>query len=218
MAEQASFYLAEGGDLDIVSGTKHNFPGIDRIMAYPPPGVEFATDQPYYSYVAGGLQASITGALELVQRTAPEITAAYQPPTGDPFLKKNIRGLLQLRGLASIPARVTRWNLKQEHWEKIDALTGPIRGSIDRGSELVQEELQTAFRGMFAAVRTELRGLFGMNVAFVLLVFFGIFRQTVVTLDAEVARTRRFLSYMPLHLVNPQTVASIRNTFADEDD
>jgi len=212
-------YIINGGDLHINAGTAHNFPRIDAIMNRPPPDDNTDVNTPFYSFIAGGLQDSILGALELVEHLAAAVNASDLPPESTMYVSQDKAGVIRLEGLGSVPELADkRWNLHPELWPQMGVLTGAIRSAVSKGSERVQAELHSVFRSLFSSVRMELRGLFGMNSSFVLLVFFGIFRQTVVTLYAEVARTRRFLSYMPLHTFNPQTVANIRATFADEED
>jgi len=212
-------YIIHGGDLNIKDGTAHNFPGIDRIMSKPLPGIVYDKAMLFDSFVAGGLQDAISGALELVEYIAPEVNRSYLEPDGEPQAVKDQYLVVRLNNVGAVPKFADkRWGLDPQHWGEIDTLSGEIHRAVNHGSDLVEEELQSAFRDLFSSVRLELRGLFGMNVGFVLLVFFGIFRQTVLTLYAEVGRTRRFPSYMPLHTLSPHTVANIRNAFADEDE
>eukprot|EP00295_Goniomonas_pacifica_P011281 CAMPEP_0175886042 /NCGR_PEP_ID=MMETSP0107_2-20121207/45406_1 /TAXON_ID=195067 ORGANISM="Goniomonas pacifica, Strain CCMP1869" /NCGR_SAMPLE_ID=MMETSP0107_2 /ASSEMBLY_ACC=CAM_ASM_000203 /LENGTH=445 /DNA_ID=CAMNT_0017206359 /DNA_START=17 /DNA_END=1351 /DNA_ORIENTATION=- len=207
--------IRNGGALQIVDGTDHNFPEVDKIMYERADDLLIAPNETFYSFVAGGLRHTIFSSLDQTKRIAATILHPDPVPKTPPYYDHG-----RLRGFTGdIPWATVMWAIEPDQRDVVEVLTHKLQDYIDSESYKLKTVLHDSFVDLFAAKHTEMRLLFGLNLAFVIFGFLlAVFRSTVSMLLSEIERTRRFVRYMPLKEIDPELVERIRYTFADDEE
>jgi len=206
--------IRTGGDFDIKIGTDHNFPAVDAIMYSRGDNLPLAENHTFFPLVSGGLHHALMTTLRACADLGQSISEADLPREGPIGYEDG-----HLHNLASVPQHVHIWALPEQYRETLHVFVDHIQEYLSRESDSLNLELETNFLDLFSQVHVEMRLLYGVNMAFVVCIFFlGVFKQTTAMLVAEVLRTRRFVRYIPMTLLADEHVAAIRSSFADEDE